>query len=41
MVVRVTPARLRAEPQAVLQDITAALERGRPAGGITTRPAAA
>jgi hypothetical protein len=40
-VIRVTPGQLREEPQAVLQDIAAALERGRPAIGITTRPAAA
>ncbi len=39
-VVHVTPGQLRDEPQQVIQDITSALERGRPAAGITTRPPA-
>jgi hypothetical protein len=39
-VVHVTPGQLRAEPQQVIQDVADALERGRPAIGITTRPVA-
>ena len=40
-VVHVTPGQLRDEPQVVLQDIASALDRGRPAIGITTHPPAA
>jgi hypothetical protein len=40
-VVHVTPGQLRTEPLQVIADIAAALERGRPARGVTTRPAAA
>jgi hypothetical protein len=40
-VVHVTPGQLRSEPQQILADIAAALERGRPCPGITTRPATA
>jgi hypothetical protein len=40
-VVHVTPAQLRTEPLQVVADIAAALERGRPARGVTTRPVAA
>lgn len=39
-VVHLTPAELRAEPLQVVEDIAAALDRGRPAHGITTRAAA-
>ncbi len=41
LVVHVTPDQLRTEPLQVVQDIAAALERGRPARGVTTRPVAA
>jgi len=41
LVVHVTPADLRTDPLHVLEDIAAALKRGRPAPGVTTRPAAA
>jgi hypothetical protein len=40
-VIHVTPDQLRTEPLQVTEDIAAALQRGRPARGITTRPAAA
>jgi hypothetical protein len=40
-VVHVTPGQLRSEPQYILADIAAALERGRPCVGITMRPAPA
>jgi hypothetical protein len=40
-VVHVTPDQLRTESLQVAGDIAAALERGRPARGITTRPVAA
>jgi hypothetical protein len=40
-VVHLTPDELRAEPLQIVGDIAAALERGRPACGITTRTAAA
>ncbi len=40
-VIHVTPDELRTEAPQVLEDIAAALKRGQPARGITTRPAAA
>lgn len=40
-VVHVTPDQLRTEPLQVVADIAAALERGRPARDVTTRPLAA
>jgi len=40
-VVHVTPDQLRTEPLQVVADIAAALECGRPARGVTTRPVAA
>jgi hypothetical protein len=40
-VVHVTPDQLRGEPVQVVEDIAAALKRGRPARGITARPVAA
>jgi hypothetical protein len=40
LVVHVTPDQLRTEPLQVVQDIAAALEHGRPARGVTTRPVA-
>jgi len=39
-VVHLTPDELRAEPLQIVEDIAAALDRGRPAHGITTRAAA-
>jgi len=39
-VVHVSPDQLRSEPLQVVADIPAALERGRPASGVTTRPLA-
>lgn len=40
-VVHITPDELRTDSPQVVEDIAAALKRGRPASGITTRPAAA
>jgi hypothetical protein len=39
-VIHVTPSELRTESVQIVEDIAAALKRGRPARGITTRPAA-
>ena len=40
-VVHITPDELRTDSPQVVEDIAAALKRGRPARGITTRPVAA